>query len=178
MFPHTGGLSTDVNRQVRANQNLIVSFFRSCMQLSSSASSSASSSTASGSSAKRKKKDKEFLNVGGKIIVTLFESEPYTLWNIRDLARHVGLKVVESFKFDSGDYPGYKHVRTLGHIEGGGAWKAEDRSARMYVFEKVEREPEDGEDEDGGGKTKKGKRKDASGRGKKRERDDSGTEED
>lgn len=31
MFPHTGGISTDVNRQVRANQALLVKFFKSCL---------------------------------------------------------------------------------------------------------------------------------------------------
>lgn len=72
------------------------------------------------------------------IIVTLFESEPYTLWNIRDLARHVGLKVSRSFKFQAAAYPGYRHARTLGNVDGvvgGGAWRGEERAARTYVFE-------------------------------------------
>jgi 25S rRNA (uracil2634-N3)-methyltransferase len=34
MFPHTGGLSTDVNRQVRANQALLVNFFKACLDTS------------------------------------------------------------------------------------------------------------------------------------------------
>lgn len=76
----------------------------------------------------------------GSIIVTLFEGEPYDLWNIRDLARHVGLKVERSFKFQASAYPGYKHVRTLGNIEGGGGWKGEDRPARTYIFEVNEKE--------------------------------------
>ncbi|KAF2854170.1 hypothetical protein T440DRAFT_442683 [Plenodomus tracheiphilus IPT5] len=134
-FPHTGGLSTDVNRQVRANQALLVSFFKACLdcstprkriQLLQAQNNPASSPRV-----------RPFLRMGGKIIVTLFEGEPYTLWNIRDLARHTGLKVVESWKFDSKQYPGYAHVRTLGAIEGGGAWRGEDRDARMYVFEKI-----------------------------------------
>lgn len=66
----------------------------------------------------------------------MFEGEPYELWNIRDLARHVGLKVGRSFKFQSKAYPGYKHARTLGNIEGGGGWKGEDRSARTYILER------------------------------------------
>ena len=32
-FPHVGGISTDVNRQVRANQQLLVSFFKSATPL-------------------------------------------------------------------------------------------------------------------------------------------------
>jgi len=71
----------------------------------------------------------------GSIVVTIFEGEPYELWNIRDLARHVGLKVGRSFKFQASAYPEYKHTRTLGDIEGGGGWKGEDRLARTYVFE-------------------------------------------
>jgi len=133
-FPHTGGLSTDVNRQVRANQALLVAFFKACLdcptpkkriQLLQAQANPALPRT------------RPFLRMGGKIIVTLFEGEPYTLWNIRDLARHAGLKVVESWRFDPSQYPGYAHVRTLGAIEGGGAWRGEDREARMYVFEKI-----------------------------------------
>lgn len=71
----------------------------------------------------------------GSIIVTVFEGEPYDLWNIRDLARHVGLKVGRSFKFQADAYLGYKHARTIGNIEGGRGWKGEDRAARTYVFE-------------------------------------------
>lgn len=153
MFSHTGGLSTDVNRQVRANQALLVSFFKSCLEISDST----------------KQKDKKsksrtpatpFLKMGGRVIVTLFEGEPYTLWNIRDLARHSGLKVLESFKFDWTEYPGYKHVRTLGTIEGGGAWKGEEREARMYVFEKVPLEPDSEEEREKEAKrAKKGKKR-------------------
>ena len=68
-------------------------------------------------------------------MVTVFEGEPYELWNVRDLARHVGLRVERSFKFQASAYPGYKHARTLGNIEGGGGWKGEDRPARTYLFE-------------------------------------------
>ncbi|XXH04857.1 hypothetical protein Hte_011279 [Hypoxylon texense] len=111
-FPHVGGKSTDVNRQVRYNQELLVSFFRRA-----------------GPS----------LAPGGSIVVTLFEGEPYTLWNVRDLARHSGLQVERSFRFRASAYPGYRHARTLGVVknksgEAGGGWKGEDRAARSYVF--------------------------------------------
>ena len=75
------------------------------------------------------------LATDGTIIVTLFEGEPYTLWNIRDLARHSGLEVQRSFRFQADAYPGYSHARTLGNIEGGGGWKGEDRAARTYVLQ-------------------------------------------
>ncbi|KAL1894696.1 hypothetical protein Sste5346_005669 [Sporothrix stenoceras] len=120
-FPHIGGKSTDVNRQVRHNQELLVAFFRRAL-LS--------------------------LAPGGSVVVTLFEGEPYTLWNIRDLARHAGLQVERSFRFQFSAYPGYHHARTLGVVRVGGsgaegegsaeastsAWKGEDRAARSYIF--------------------------------------------
>lgn len=111
-FPHVGGKSTDVNRQVRYNQELLVEFFKRAL-LS--------------------------LAPGGTIIVTLFEGEPYTLWNVRDLARHSGLQVERSFRFQASAYPGYHHARTLGVVKNkqgdvGCGWKGEDRPARSYVF--------------------------------------------
>lgn len=110
-FPHVGGKSTDVNRQVRFNQELLVKFFTSATPL---------------------------LGPSGTIVVTLFEGEPYTLWNIRDLARHTGLEVQKSFKFQPSAYPEYSHARTLGNIDGGGGWKGEHREARTYVFQNKE----------------------------------------
>ncbi|KAH0381966.1 hypothetical protein KCU92_g6730, partial [Aureobasidium melanogenum] len=107
-FPHVGGKSTDVNRQVRYNQEMLVSFFKAI---------------------------KPLLAPHGTVIVTLFEGEPYTLWNIRDLARHSGLEVQRSFRFQAEAYPGYSHARTLGNIEGGGGWKGEERLSRSYVFQ-------------------------------------------
>ena len=126
-FPHVGGKSKDVNRQVRYNQGMylcllglchciidkrcvemLVTFFKTTAPLLAS---------------------------DGTIIVTLFEGEPYTLWNIRDLARHSGLEVQRSFKFQADAYPGYSHARTLGNIEGGGGWKGEDRLSRSYIFQ-------------------------------------------
>lgn len=170
-FPHTGGLSTDVNRQVRANQELLVEFFKSCIPLlsktprrdernhsvdeydtfedqTSEFESESEENQTSGVSEKRK-----IPRSSGQIIVTLFEGEPYTLWNIKDLARHAGLSVTTSFKFPWKSYPGYSHARTLGIVESrnktsngddteetdnkprGGGWKGEDREARSFVFE-------------------------------------------
>lgn len=62
-FPHVGGKTKDVNRQVRFNQELLVKFFAAA---------------------------KVILDAGGTIIVTLFEGEPYTLWNVRDVSRIQG----------------------------------------------------------------------------------------
>lgn len=118
-FPHVGGKSTDVNRQVRYNQELLVAFFTRVAAA-----------------------DHALLAPGGTIVVTLFDGEPYTLWNVKDLARHVGLHADASFRFPAAAaYPGYRHARTIGVIkskkgdgESGGAWRGEDRPARSYVF--------------------------------------------
>jgi 25S rRNA (uracil2634-N3)-methyltransferase len=156
-FPHVGGLSTDVNRQVRANQELLVAFFKACVPLLSTApppvdeddeweedseedSNSDSEANEDGDGENDAHTSGKATRTGpGQILVSLFEGEPYTLWNIKDLARHAGLQVVTSFKFPWAEYEGYSHARTLGEVEGKdggrGGWRGEDRLARMYVFE-------------------------------------------
>lgn len=75
----------------------------------------------------------------GTAIITLFEGTPYELWDVKSLAKSTGFRTRRSFVFQSSAYPGYKHARTLGNIEGaGGGWKGEERKARTYVFELVE----------------------------------------
>jgi 25S rRNA (uracil2634-N3)-methyltransferase len=158
-FPHVGGLSTDVNRQVRANQELLVAFFKACVPLVSKAPPlmDADEDEWEVSESEEEEDDDEddeeeggdettgkgFRTGPGQILVTLFEAEPYTLWNIKDLARHAGLIVVTSFRFPWASYEGYSHARTIGEIEGKngerGGWRGEDRDARMYVFEVKEK---------------------------------------
>lgn len=96
-----------MNRQVRANQALVVGFL----------------GTAKG-----------LLADDGKVLLTIFEGMPYELWGVRNLARHVDLRVERSMRFDWGMWPGYQHARTLGNVEGGGGWKGEEREARMFVL--------------------------------------------
>ncbi|KAJ4334948.1 hypothetical protein N0V95_009039 [Ascochyta clinopodiicola] len=148
LFPHVGGLSTDVNRQVRSNQALLVSFFRSCLESSTPKQRLRILESQANKPNLVQRRRSEFLRMGGRIMVALFEGDPYSLWNVRDLARHAGLKVVESWRFDWTQYPSYAHVRTLGALEGGGAWKGEDRDARMYVFEKVPLEADSEEEKE------------------------------
>ncbi|GFF22436.1 conserved hypothetical protein [Aspergillus udagawae] len=193
-FPHVGGLSTDVNRQVRSNQELLVAFFKACVPLLSAHpqvvngddederddnwSSSEDSESDSG-----EQDDQDILAHGrrvryrtdpGQILVTMFEGEPYTLWNIKDLARHAGLRVVTSFRFPWSSYQGYSHARTLGEIEGKhggrGGWRGEDREARMYVFEVRQ------EDQVAPPKNPQAARLDRKGRNKKRSRDSSNSD--
>lgn len=171
-FPHVGGLSTDVNRQVRANQELLVAFFKSCRPLLASGSNPvvAGQSRASVesphwegsdglSSLQDEQEAQDERTTTGQVIITLFEGEPYSLWNIRDLARHCGFKVVTSWRFPWEAYPQFRHARTAGQIlrranvaaVGGngntvnrkkkGGWRGEEREARGYVFEMVDEEP-------------------------------------
>lgn len=156
-FPHVGGLSTDVNRQVRSNQELLVGFFNAAKGLLASEHDRVPESKEQDEQAGDIDFDLETgepLDTGnsaasnkGQIIVTLFEGEPYSLWNIRDLARYCGLKVVESFRFPWAAYPRYRHARTIGEIAGKGsggkrpgAWRGEEREARMFVLEVKEEE--------------------------------------
>ncbi|KAF9694882.1 hypothetical protein EKO04_006847 [Ascochyta lentis] len=148
LFPHVGGLSTDTRRQIRSNQALLVSFFTSCLETSTSKQRLRILEAQANPPNLVQRRGSQFLRMGGKIMVALFEGEPYSAWNIRDLARHAGLKVVESWKFEWAQYPSYKHVRTLGAIEGGGAWRGEEREARMYVFEKVRLEADSEEEKE------------------------------
>jgi 25S rRNA (uracil2634-N3)-methyltransferase len=108
-FPHVGGKSTDVNRQVRANQALVVGFLEGALRM---------------------------VKPGGAVVVVLFEGMPYELWGVRNLARHVGLKVERSGRFEWERFPGYEHARTLGDIKGSAGWKGNERDARVYVFRK------------------------------------------
>jgi 25S rRNA (uracil2634-N3)-methyltransferase len=165
-FPHVGGLSTDVNRQVRANQELLVGFFKAAIPLLASSERPVQIERSHGEDVDQDDSDAgndegnlselSFENretaiiTKGQILVALFEGEPYTLWNVRDLARHSGLKVVESFRFPWEAYPGYAHARTVGEITTGkdrsaegkrkGAWRGEERDARCFVFEVKEGE--------------------------------------
>lgn len=152
-FPHTGGLSTDVNRQVRANQELLVEFFNTAKVLLATSKRSAKTVVLDDDDyadegdleqIEEAEAQKSKALATGQILVTLFEGEPYSLWNVRDLARHCGLQAVESFKFPWSAYPGYTHARTIGDIKTGkdrseerkrkGAWRGEEREARCYVL--------------------------------------------
>ena len=149
-FPHVGGVTKDVNRQVRLNQDLLVSFFKSAKPLLSSPRNPAPRppKTEYYNSSDDEETD-DFQENGnnidrvGKVLLTVFEGEPYSLWNVRDLARYSGYRVVESMRFDWAWFPGYRHARTLGDVKGRareegkreGAWRGEEREARLYVFE-------------------------------------------
>jgi 25S rRNA (uracil2634-N3)-methyltransferase len=145
-FPHVGGRSTDVNRQVRANQALLAGFFSSARALleppppdQARPPRAAAPSAEEGGGASGDVNSADAL-AQPTILVTVFDGEPYTLWNVRDLARHAGLAVLRSFRFPAEAYPTYRHSRTLGVVLNAqgepstSAWKGEERPARMYEF--------------------------------------------
>ena len=158
-FPHVGGLSTDVNRQVRSNQELLVAFFKACIPLLSLPSPPSEEGEEDYPPSDDDDDSQIRRTQPGQVIVTLFENEPYTLWNIKDLARHAGLRVITSFSFPWSSYNGYSHARTIGQIEGKhggtGGWKGEDRLARMYVFDKPTHGGHSPTEEKPGGKRKR-----------------------
>lgn len=116
-FPHVGGKSTDVNRQVRHNQQMLVSFLGQCKALLAPPAGSAAAAWDYESGGHGVDGDGEGSRKSGSILITLFEGEPYTLWNIRDLARSVDLECRRSWKFDWAQYKGYRHARTLGNLK-------------------------------------------------------------
>ncbi|KAF8468861.1 hypothetical protein BDZ91DRAFT_721264 [Kalaharituber pfeilii] len=136
MFPHVGGLTKDVDRHVRANQELLLNFFHS---------------------ARKVLEPKE-----GVVTMGTFVGKPYEEWGIRALAKAAGFRVRRSGKFEWGGFPGYGYERTLGNVIAGGkkgkgkkgglrtgggegaecgvgevrgGWSGEKREARMWIFE-------------------------------------------
>lgn len=92
------------------------------------------------------------LRVPASIIVTLFDGPPYTLWNVRDLARHAGLRVERSFAFRASVYRGYRHARTLGDLKTrvkGAARREGEEHGEEEVKEEKEVEEEEGGKEEG-----------------------------
>lgn len=114
-FPHTGRGMKDVDRNVRDHQILVKGYFDSANKLLQYA----------------KAEPK-------RVILTLFEGEPYVLWEVKLLARSVGLKVVRSGRFDWDAFNGYHHKRTNSNADT--TKPALEREARIYEFEPVKLE--------------------------------------
>ncbi|KAK9468547.1 hypothetical protein V1512DRAFT_203456 [Lipomyces arxii] len=118
-FPHTGSGITDQDRNVLKNQGmssraslntltkkeLILAFFKSVAQV---------------------------LKPSGLVMVTVFEGLPYSLWQLKDLAKSAGFSVERSGKFDWTQFPQYRHRKTSG--TGDTNRKAQERDARTFVF--------------------------------------------
>ncbi|KAK9433030.1 hypothetical protein V1505DRAFT_364229 [Lipomyces doorenjongii] len=108
-FPHTGSGITDQDRNILKNQELLDGFFKSVTSI---------------------------LKTSGTVVVTLFDGLPYSLWNLKDLAKESGFETVRSGKFVWEYYEGYKHRKTSGM--GDTTKKSQERDARTYIFQKVD----------------------------------------
>lgn len=135
-FPHTGRGMKDVDRNIRDHQQLMVGFFKSCNELFKFVN-------------EGKKDDFSGYNLNSsslynKILVSVFEGEPYDSWQIKMLARSEGFKVERSGRFDWSIFPEYHHKRTNGIRDT--TKPAAERDARMYIFDKSSQGKDKGKD--------------------------------
>ncbi|KAK9326335.1 hypothetical protein V1517DRAFT_267580 [Lipomyces orientalis] len=104
-FPHTGSGIKDQDRNILKNQELLAGFFKSVISV---------------------------LKPRGTVVVTIFDGPPYSLWNLKDLAKASGFETVRSGKFVWDHYEDYKHRKTSGMGET--TKKSQERDARTYIF--------------------------------------------
>lgn len=109
-FPHTGSGIKDQDRNVLQHQKLMDAFFKASRPLMRPRT--------------------------GSIVVSLFDGLPYSLWNLKILAKAYGLTVRRSANFDWTAFPGYYHRLTAGR--GDTTKQAVSRSAKFYIFEAFE----------------------------------------
>ncbi|ANB14066.1 Bmt5p [Sugiyamaella lignohabitans] len=105
-FPHLGNSIKDQDRNIRQHQELMLSFFKSARHMINP--------------------------ITGKILVTLFDGEPYSFWNIKQLARSAGYSLHRSGAFEWDAFPEYNHHLTS--KEGHTSKPQRTRAARMYLF--------------------------------------------
>ncbi|KAK6204756.1 uncharacterized protein RJT21DRAFT_10945 [Scheffersomyces amazonensis] len=134
-FPHTGRGMKDVDRNIRDHQKLVLEYFKSCKEVFDIVNNDSKNDFA-GYVAGDNKNTKE-----GKIILSLFEGEPYNSWNIKILARTHDYKVERSGRFDWSLFPQYHHRRTNSTRDT--TKPAAERDARIYIFDKFK--PKDGD---------------------------------
>lgn len=125
-FPHTGRGMKDMDRNVRDHQKLVLGYFRSSkalLQLVNDDSQNALGGY-----------DDIQPNLTQKIVLSLFEGEPYISWGVKALARSENYRVERSGAFDWAAFEGYHHKRTNGIKDT--TKPAAERDARIYVFDK------------------------------------------
>lgn len=144
-FPHTGRGMKDVDRNIRDHQMLVLGYFKSSVELFDFLNKREVKSAKHNDLNVLEKEDKE-----PKIVLSVFEGEPYDSWNIKSLSKTLGLKVERSGRFQWGAFKGYQHKRT--NSEQSTTKVASERDARIYVFEKFRKQQqkkkvEDSDDE-------------------------------
>lgn len=142
-FPHTGRGMKDMDRNVRDHQKLVAAYFRSCKEVFKIMNSTANNDFGGYNS------DRKMGSADSKIVLSIFEGEPYNSWKIKMLARSEGYKVERSGKFDWLMFPEYHHKRTNGIRDT--TKPAHERDARIYIFDpyvKAEDRPKKTEESD------------------------------
>jgi 25S rRNA (uracil2634-N3)-methyltransferase len=135
-FPHTGRGMKDQDRNIRDHQRLVVAYMRSCRQVFGAV--NCQRGDAFGGYNYGGRDDR----VSGRVVLLVFEGEPYRLWGVKALARSEGLRLEQLGALAWSAYPGYHHRRTNGVRDT--TKPAPEREARIYVFEDArgaEKEP-------------------------------------
>lgn len=104
-FPHLGNSVADVDRNIRQHQELVLNFFREVHSGWPNA----------------------------KVVLSLFDGEPYASWECRRLGRLSGFSLERSGRFDWNAYSGYSHQLTA-HDGRTTSKPQRQRPARSYVF--------------------------------------------
>lgn len=133
-FPHTGRGMKDVDRNIRDHQKLVLAYFKNCKEVfdienhnnTSNQQDFSGYNYITNSEASKQ-----------KIILSLFDGEPYISWGVKALARSVGYCVERSGAMDWAAHEGYHHMCTNGIRET--TKPAVERDARIYVFDKSTR---------------------------------------
>ncbi|RLP64264.1 hypothetical protein L150_03007 [Candida albicans Ca529L] len=135
-FPHNGKGIKDVDRNIRDHQRLMLSFFENCQQLFDVINTDTISgyNTFNSNNNNNNNNNTSGSSSTGKIIISMFEGEPYHSWGIKILGKSQGWKVERSGKFDWSMFPEYHHRRTTSMKDT--TKPANERDARMYIFEK------------------------------------------
>ncbi|PJF17680.1 hypothetical protein PSACC_02519 [Paramicrosporidium saccamoebae] len=153
-FPHTGEGIKDRDYNIRAQQKLILGFLQSAekmlreqekRKMNYLTRNTVMKAAMAKDPKPRNHKDgdddeeeEEDGNDGGQTIMqpeihlTCWCGDPYDSWDVKKIARSVGLVLHESFSFDATRYVGYQHRRTIGSVADDVTFNK--RPARTFVF--------------------------------------------
>lgn len=136
-FPHVGLGIKDQGANVRANQKLLLEFFRSALTVLARGNGKHSKvQTLAGLS----KRPIEGEPRDSSVLVSLKSGEPYSKWEIKKLASIAGYETLLTAPFNPGAYPGYVHRRTLGYSEklsSDNNGELHNKDCRIYAFRSI-----------------------------------------
>lgn len=114
----------DMDRNIKDHQQLVLGYFQACKHLFKMVNDESNSSFGG----------YNFNSVTGKIVLSLFEGEPYNSWTVKILAKSEDYKVEKSGRFEWSMFPEYHHKRTNSGVRDT-TKPAAERDARIYIFE-------------------------------------------